>query len=325
MKRVTIVQISREAGVSTATVSRVFNGREPEKVGAVVRRRVEEIIKKYNYRPNINALGLVSGRTHLIGVQTSSIRSPIMNSAIMEALTLEASQHGYGVLIGVSNWELGLERQSISAMLAQGVDGILWMPVGKPQPGLVTKLGKANCPFIWLNKHGNEEIPCVCSDEEAVGRLAAEYLLEQKRKEYFFLGTASDQHVQLRFEAWKRKLSEAGKTVRGICNVSSFPSFREKPENILRRIVPDTGIFCCNYQMAVLLRRLLRGKGISDGKVGIIAFGDMELKDFSDEPLPMIAPDSDAVGRQAFSTLLERIKNKRSSDSRKILPKLILP
>lgn len=65
-KVVTIVDISREAGVSIKTVSRVIN--REEGVGAETRLRVEALVEQFGYRPNVSARSLSSRRSYLIGV-----------------------------------------------------------------------------------------------------------------------------------------------------------------------------------------------------------------------------------------------------------------
>src|ERR1700712_5539661 len=62
----TIVDVAHQAGVSTKTVSRVFNG-EPH-VTDEVKRRVREAAEALNYHPNVFAQSLVRQRSHLIGL-----------------------------------------------------------------------------------------------------------------------------------------------------------------------------------------------------------------------------------------------------------------
>src|SRR5690349_14145005 len=71
---ITMEEIARMAGVSQSTVSRVLNGTvpvAPEKQAAVL-----AVMEQLNYRPNLAAQGLVSGKTSTIGVMTRHLGSP---------------------------------------------------------------------------------------------------------------------------------------------------------------------------------------------------------------------------------------------------------
>jgi len=64
-KRITIKEIAKEAGVSTATVSYVINGRTDQKISAVQKEKILEIAKKYHYNRNSVASALVIGKYNL--------------------------------------------------------------------------------------------------------------------------------------------------------------------------------------------------------------------------------------------------------------------
>ena len=65
-KRVSIKEVAREAGVSTATISYVLNNKKSESISNETVKRVKEAIKKLNYVPNLSARSLVSKRSNLI-------------------------------------------------------------------------------------------------------------------------------------------------------------------------------------------------------------------------------------------------------------------
>ena len=66
MKKVTIYDVSREAGVSLATVSRVINGSNVVK--ETTKQRVLEVIKRLDFKPNEVARGLAKSKTTMIAV-----------------------------------------------------------------------------------------------------------------------------------------------------------------------------------------------------------------------------------------------------------------
>ena len=62
MKRVSIKDVAREAGVSASTVSYVLNFNPSETISAETTQRVREAAKRLNYVPNLNARSLSSRR-----------------------------------------------------------------------------------------------------------------------------------------------------------------------------------------------------------------------------------------------------------------------
>ncbi|MDY2631363.1 MAG: LacI family DNA-binding transcriptional regulator [Clostridium sp.] len=67
-KRVTMKDIAREAGVSTATVSYVLNYSKKENISHDTRMRIFEVANKLNYIPNMNAKSLASKRSYMVGI-----------------------------------------------------------------------------------------------------------------------------------------------------------------------------------------------------------------------------------------------------------------
>ena len=108
----TITQVAEAAGVSRATVSRVLNGRtsvDPQ-IGA----RVKEAADRLQYRPNLLARHLSTGRTHTIALVIPDLSNP-MFQAILRGLSRSAEADGYSVMIaeaGAPEKEAGIARDA---------------------------------------------------------------------------------------------------------------------------------------------------------------------------------------------------------------------
>src|SRR5437763_1372349 len=72
--RITVKDLAREAGVKTSTVSRAIN--DSQGISARTREHVLEVARRLGYRPNHMARGLVTGRSHSLGLIVSDIRNP---------------------------------------------------------------------------------------------------------------------------------------------------------------------------------------------------------------------------------------------------------
>jgi LacI family transcriptional regulator len=200
LPRITLKQLAEKAGVSTATVSRVCNGRELQKVSPAVRERIQQLISRYGYVPDSNARNLVCGRSGLIGVQMLGLSGS--TGEIVEGISEVLSASSYGMLLGISAWQEERESEALRMMLRKGVDALLWLPIGaEPDPELKRTVKKAGCPVIAFNKAAGD-IPCIMDDQRLAGALAAKHLVEIGCKRLAILSPdmEKDSHARLRLE-----------------------------------------------------------------------------------------------------------------------------
>ena len=152
--RVTMEDIARMAGVSKATVSRVVNGIE-QGVGPETRRRVLQIVKETNYR----SYSLPSqNQSKTLGLIIPDIINPFFGE-LVKAIEGEATEQGYTVLLGNTDFSMEKEERYLSIFLAKRVDGII----------LVTTAQTAGEHYQRLKKYS---VPCVLVDRMLAG---AEY------------------------------------------------------------------------------------------------------------------------------------------------------
>ncbi|WP_223067710.1 LacI family DNA-binding transcriptional regulator [Paenibacillus caui] len=118
----TIKDIAKLAGVSITTVSRVLNNHPY--VNDEKRRRVEEIVRKLNYRQNLNAVHLVKGKTMTVGVLLPNIDYPyfqLMVGGVMEA----AFRHQYSVICCPTAYNEEEELKYLFMLQRKQIDGLI--------------------------------------------------------------------------------------------------------------------------------------------------------------------------------------------------------
>lgn len=121
-KAITIYDIAREAGVSPATVSRVLT--RNAKVRPEKREKVEALIAKYNFKPNVLAKGLADTRTKTIGVLAADVRNPYYASLFV-ACEQAAREAGYTVVLYNSLGKTENEVELLGKLQQQKVDAII--------------------------------------------------------------------------------------------------------------------------------------------------------------------------------------------------------
>src|ERR1700675_4183261 len=121
-KAASIYDVAPQSAVSGFSLSQGVNKKSP--VSKKLRDRVEEIIRKLNYRPNLIARSLAKQKTHTIGMIVPDIANPFFPMVVRGAEDA-AQKHGYNLLLCNSDDSLDKEERPIHLLLSKRVDGIL--------------------------------------------------------------------------------------------------------------------------------------------------------------------------------------------------------
>jgi len=148
-KTVTIADVAREAGVSTATAGRVLGeyGYSSNEIGEKVRSTAAAL----GYRPNLLARGLITGKTRTIGVIAGDIQSPFY-SGIVRGIADIARNHGFGVIITNSDETLEREVESVRLLLEKQVDGLIVAPADQANAEHLQQAIESGCPIVQIDR-----------------------------------------------------------------------------------------------------------------------------------------------------------------------------
>lgn len=128
MKRVTLKDIAKKVGVSTALVSYVMNGKEKGKrIGEDLVKKIRQTAEDLNYQPNEIARSLRNGSTKTIGLVVADIANPFF-SYLARCIENEALKFGYAVIIGSSDEVVEKSELLISTLINRQVDGFIIAP-----------------------------------------------------------------------------------------------------------------------------------------------------------------------------------------------------
>ena len=173
-KVITITEIAGEAGVSTATVSRVFN--QPDKVKKTTREAVLAVTERHHYVAHGLAGGLASRRSRLLGLVIPTVNYSIY-SASTEAIQQAAQKAGYTVLVGISDFSEEREADLIHQLVSRRVEGLI-LTGEKRSKSVYEKIIYNRCPFVitWKHTHSQDR-PSVSFDNAKATQAAVNYLL----------------------------------------------------------------------------------------------------------------------------------------------------
>ncbi len=185
--------VAEMAGVSTATVTRVTSGKGY--VSEEARLKVEEAIKKLNYRPNQLAQNLRMQRNNAIAVIAEDIVNPY-NSELIERMSFEARQRGYVIsLFLLTEYEReGGMQEIIDEICANRFAGVINMTLNSYEEKDIERLRSLNIPISL------SVTPIMRLDYEPPMREAYKILQEKGRKRIAFLSGAPS-----RFTGWDER------------------------------------------------------------------------------------------------------------------------
>lgn len=156
MKRVTIYDVAKEAGVSLATVSRVINGSNVVKGGT--RERVQAAVDKLGYKPNAIAQGLALQKSTTIGLVVPEA-SFTYTGQIINGLIDVAKIYNYNIMLHTITAGITDISSVVEDIIKSHVDGVV-IYNDKLKIEEVNELSKYNIPIVMIGNHVNGERLC---------------------------------------------------------------------------------------------------------------------------------------------------------------------
>jgi DNA-binding LacI/PurR family transcriptional regulator len=305
--------VAERAGVSARSVSNVINGFRY--VSPEMRERVQAAIDELDYRPNLLARSLRSGRTGTIGFLLPEISAPYFGELAHQVVE-QAQGLGLNVLIDETGPFSGRELTQLDAMSRSGnVDGVLLSAL-ELNPRQLSEL-RPGIPVVLLGERtaANSALDHVGIDNVAAARDITRHLIDSGRSR--IAAIAEKQHPpgptsRLRLKGYRAALRAAGLPVDEglIARVGRYTrdDGAQAMATLLDREDPPDAVFCFNDTMAIGALHELHRRGVRvPADVAVAGFDDIEECRFSIPTLSTVAPDKAELARQALGLLGGRI------------------
>ena len=140
--------IAADIGVSAITVSKVL--RNKPDVGDATRKRVLQRVKELNYRPNLLARGLASGRSNTVGLIVPDLVHTFF-AEFAKGLKAGLRKRGYQLVLASAEEEPEMELEEVDNLLARGVDALLLASCQTTPADLRSLLG-SNVPCVLIDR-----------------------------------------------------------------------------------------------------------------------------------------------------------------------------
>ncbi|WP_188151842.1 LacI family DNA-binding transcriptional regulator [Teredinibacter waterburyi] len=274
---VTIKDVARVAGVSTATVSRVVH--DGGQVGDACRARVKKVITELGYRPNSNARALVSKSSETIGVVTPKLSMTFFGCLAAGAETTARAKN-FKLLMSNSLYETQSELDAIYSLREHSCDAIVLHSEYSDEETLI-KLAKDIPGLVIINRF----IPqlanrCVWLDNEAGARKITEYLLSHGHKDIAVVTSIyANNDPATRLNGVTKALAEAGLEL-AKHNIESATANMRGGEDAVKALLEKgckfTALIAYNDLMAVGAMNALQDAGIDvPGEVSVVGFDNL--------------------------------------------------
>lgn len=340
-EHITITQIARESNVSISTVSRVLNGNTP--VAPDKRKRVEEIIQKYNFTPNALARGLISKQTKTLGVILPDISNPYFSSMFLE-IERYALESGYTLLLcntlfgGSSHGIRNTKEESyyFQMLIDKQVDGVL---IIGGQVDLITvehsykqalKRLAEQLPVVVIGQE-IEDVDCIfIQAENGLGVVTAlNYLYMLGHRNIAFVGGQSGVTItEIRVNAYKNALKALNLPVdEELISLSDYYSEDgySAMNTLISRNIPFTAFLAINDNVALGAQRALYDQSLKVPEdVAVISCDLFLTGEYHIPRLTSINQHHDLLGRLVITTLINAIKGTGKTSKFSFTPELVI-
>lgn len=322
----TLTEVAKRAGVSSATVSRVLNN--PDSVRSSTRARVIRAARELNYHPNLHARSLAAGSNRTLGIVVSNMENPFFFD-IFRALEACARSRGYEAVVANTGYRPEQLVASIRLMIGWRVAGLAAI-VSEMDQELIDTITDSRVPCVFYDVGTpKRNITNVRVDYRRGIEKIVQYLHSLGHSDFAFLGhhavlSPINERRNAVLDVVARLLPHARIQVKE--GADSLDGGREAIRELLVSGVRPTAIICVNDFMAVGALRELRAHGIRVPQdVSVTGFDNIRLSEFCSPPLTTVHIPREEIGRTIFEHLVPDPKRPRVK-GREILvnPELIL-
>jgi len=307
--------IARDLGVSVITVSKVL--RNHPDVGDETRERVLARVKELDYRLNLAARSLVTGRTYLVGLVVPDLLHPFF-AEIAKSLSEALRKSGYYLIVSSSDEDPDLEEQEINQLLARRLDTVI-IASCRSTVDLFFRLEKQQTPYVLIDR----ALPGLSAnfvgvDDEAVGVIATQHLIDMGCKRIAHIRGPETSPGARRVEGYKRALIQNGLKVIDnyiISEPKGDVETRQRGAEAMRQLLglkprPD-GVFCFNDPMAMGAMNYALDHGLRIPEdIAVIGCGNLHYDDALSVPLSSINQHSRRIGQEAARLALGILNSK---------------
>lgn len=302
----TIYDVARLAGVSPATVSRVFNGTNVSAEKADSVRRAAEQLK---FTPNRTARSLRLQSSEVIALIIPDIENPYFTEMArgVEDVTSEA---GYSVVLCNSDSDAAKEATYLDIAVAEHMSGVIIATAS--DDSALDRILATGRPVVAVDRRTEYEVDGVMMANREAGASATSALVDSGYSRIAYIGGPHEIDTAAeRAAGWRDALAEAGRGADP--ELLRFATFRvdggrEAMEQLLALPQPPDAVVAGNNLIGVGAIQVLTERGLTPPKLGVAVIGGLPFTTLSPSAVTVVRLPARHMGVTAAQMLLERIR-----------------
>jgi len=323
--------IAAELGVSVVTVSRALRDR-PD-IAKETRDKILDRVKRLNYRPNLTARSLVTGRSSLVGLVVPDLIHPFF-AEIAKGLSSKLREKEYYLLVSSSESDPQLEQDEVEHMLAHHLDCFVVASCRK-DTDTIRRIKEAGVPLVLVDRNfPGSGSNFVGVDDVKVGELATEHLIAQGCKRIAHIRGPQTSIGDARAEGYRNALTrhriKFSSNYVVACGEASDSDGETRGRRAMEEILalkprPD-GLLCFNDTIALgAMERALEAGLRIPRNLAIVGCGNFHYSSKLQVPLSSVDQKSREIGERAAKMIMILLEKSPSARPRSIIlePELI--
>lgn len=301
----TIYEVAALAGVSPATVSRVFNGNT---VSEEKQRLVRDAARQLGFTPNKTARRLRKQSSEIICLLVPDIENPFF-TALARGVEDRAQESGFSVVLCNTDDDPAKELRYLQIAASEQMAGVILSPASdEVDLGAIASLGR---PVVAVDRTTPYPVDAVKIDNRAAGIAATTALVDAGfRRIACIAGPAGIEETEDRYLGWKQVVTARKTLVRdGFLQHANFrvDGGRAAMNALLNLVQPPDAVVTTNNLMAIGALQALHENGIDPEDFGVAVLGELPYLLPPPSSVVQVRLPARHLGRTAASMLLERI------------------
>lgn len=317
---VTLKQLAEQLSVSVSTVSKALHN--SDEISPDTIKRVKDLAKFLNYKPNRLAVSLKSSKTNTIGVIIPNILNHFFAKALF-AIEQEATKQGYNIITCVSNELQSKEENSLQLLSNGSVDGFIMSIAEETQIANnvehINAILNQDIPIVLFDRVSDKiNTDKVIIDDFDAAYQATKHILSEGRQHIALISDIDKLSVgQLRTNGYLLAIHEAEHYMSEplVIIVKKSESIEESIDLLFESNPALDGIIAVdNTSGVVALQKALKLNYDVPNALSIIGFSDENVLQFTDPKLSTISQHTMDIGKTSVELLINRLQNKYEAE-----------
>lgn len=322
MKRWSIKDIARQAGVAPSTVSFVLNGKAKQmRISDELAEKIRSLAITTGYQPHQTAVSLRTGKTKTLGLIVEDISNAFF-ATLAKCIEDEAYAQGYRIVYCSTENDAAKGGELIRMLTHQQVDGYLITPSAGMEKD-INNLVAGHRPVVFMDRFFPDmNVPYILVDNYAGVQEGMNHLTGKGYRHIAFVTVTLDQvQMKQREKAYRQSLEAAGLPVNGeyILRVP-YKVKQEEAVDLITSFIHqhpevDALFFATNYLGIYGLESIKRAGLSIPGDLGMVCFDDHDIFRLYTPGITVVQQPIEEIASSAIQLLMAQLENKKLTGS----------